>query len=173
MSGPAAATDLWCEYERPAAPGRDASSPLNPDLCASVCEECRGYFHEECPSHGPPLFVPDTFALPGQTNRAALTAPPGLEVFSVGLEADVRCVDTSFPKGAVFGPYQGELVSKDKAPGLFSWIVSQRWTGPAPAWVEPLHPHRLFFFLCLQIFDCDDSYRCIDGSDQTTANWMR
>lgn len=90
----------------------------------SVCEQCQDFFQKECPSHGPPLFVRDAPAAPGSANRAALTVPPGLEVFTGGDQVDVRCVNPDFPKGAVFGPYEGELVSKDKSSGSFSWIVS-------------------------------------------------
>ena len=74
--------------------------------------------------HGRPLLVADTPVPLGTAGRASLTAPAGLEVITAGQEVDVRCTEPRFPLGAVFGPYQGDLVTKDRSSGFFSWIVS-------------------------------------------------
>ncbi|XP_062873474.1 histone-lysine N-methyltransferase PRDM9-like [Trichomycterus rosablanca] len=113
------------------------------------CEECKSFFVTKCEVHGPPVFVSDTAAPMGVTDRARKTLPPGLQVRESGIPNGGLGVFNNVeavPLGTHFGPYQGELVDKEEAMNSgYSWVVSKRGQG--------------------------EEY--IDSKRETHSNWMR
>uniref|UniRef100_A0A8C1ZLI0 PR domain containing 11 n=1 Tax=Cyprinus carpio TaxID=7962 RepID=A0A8C1ZLI0_CYPCA len=77
--------------------------------------------------------------------RPIFGVPSGIEIRRDGDKVDVCCMDENIPKGALFGPYQGQIMASDKPSGPYSWMI----------------------------VDKDSKNKFIDGSDETTSNWMR
>ena len=85
------------------------------------------FFIEECNLHGAPLFVPDTPAALGLTDRARLTLPPGLEVRRSNIPRaglGVFHCGGVVAKGTHYGPYEGEVKEEEEAiESGYSWVV--------------------------------------------------
>ncbi|XP_062316828.1 histone-lysine N-methyltransferase PRDM9-like [Osmerus eperlanus] len=113
------------------------------------CEECNSFFIEECDLHGAPLFVPDTPAALGLTDRARLTLPPGLEVRRSNIpRAGLGVFNCGgvVAKGTHYGPYEGEVKEEEEAiESGYSWVI-----------YKSRH--------------CDEY---IDAKTETHSNWMR
>ncbi|KAF5889015.1 histone-lysine N-methyltransferase PRDM9-like, partial [Clarias magur] len=93
------------------------------------CEICKSYFFNKCEVHGSPLFITDTPAPMGVSDRASQTLPPGLEIRKPGILGAVLGVfnnGETVPVGAHFGPYQGELVEREEAMNSeYCWMISK------------------------------------------------
>ncbi|XP_041960178.1 histone-lysine N-methyltransferase PRDM9-like [Alosa sapidissima] len=113
------------------------------------CEDCESFYIEECGVHGPPHFIPDTQAPVGVPDRARLTLPPELEVRTSNIPnagLGVFNQGQTVPKGAHFGPYEGDVADRDEAiESGYSWVIYKS--------------HH------------SDEY--IDAKRETHSNWMR
>ncbi|XP_078286732.1 E3 SUMO-protein ligase ZBED1-like isoform X2 [Rhinoraja longicauda] len=109
------------------------------------CEECRLYFRDSCRHHGAPTFVPDRMVLERMPSRALHTLPEGLAVKERpqgGL--GVWCTLTTIPRGCIFGPFDGDVLTDRNDCTVYSWALRE-----------------------------NGSYYYMDASDETKANWMR
>ena len=99
-------------------------------LFSADCEDCESFYIDECGVHGPPNFIPDTPAPVGVPDRARLTLPPGLVVRESNIPnagLGVFNHGQTVPRGAHFGPYEGEVTDRDEAiESGYSWMVSDQ-----------------------------------------------
>ncbi|XP_060785059.1 zinc finger protein 883-like isoform X2 [Neoarius graeffei] len=99
----------------------------DPDKDYLYCEVCKASFFNKCEVHGPPFFILDTPVPMGVPDRARQTLPPGLEIREssipdIGL--GVFNKGETVPVGALFGPYDGELVGREEAMNsVYSWVI--------------------------------------------------
>nr|XP_005998057.1 PREDICTED: histone-lysine N-methyltransferase PRDM9-like [Latimeria chalumnae] len=113
------------------------------------CEECQTFFVEECPVHGPPVFVNDTVVAWGQEGRAQLTLPEGMSISpsqipkaGLGVWNEAKAI----LKGVHFGPYEGEITEEEEAAHSgYSWVITKG----------------------------KNYYEYIDAKDEDKSNWMR
>lgn len=113
------------------------------------CEICQKLYVEQCDVHGPPLFNHDSPTPVGVPQRALLTLPQGLVIGRStipGAGLGVFNQGEIITIGTHFGPFDGELTSKENAmESSYSWVIC---TG-------------------------GDQYECIDATNDTHSNWMR
>lgn len=95
------------------------------------CEACHQHFVDQCEVHGPPLFTRDSPATSGTPQRALLTLPQGLVIGrssfpNAGL--GVFNQGQTVPLGMHFGPFEGDVISEEKAlDSSYSWVVSVKF----------------------------------------------
>uniref|UniRef100_UPI00398E9A3A histone-lysine N-methyltransferase PRDM9-like n=1 Tax=Pristiophorus japonicus TaxID=55135 RepID=UPI00398E9A3A len=113
------------------------------------CEDCETFFIEECPVHGPPVFIKDTMVESSQPDRARLTIPDGLSIATSKIRKaglGVWNEGQVIPKGMHFGPYEG-VVSNEETAAVsgYAWAISKS----------------------------NKDFEYIDAKDESTSNWMR
>ncbi|XP_067831265.1 histone-lysine N-methyltransferase PRDM9 [Heptranchias perlo] len=113
------------------------------------CEDCETFFIEECPVHGPPVFIKDTVVEFSQPDRARLTLPEGLSIAASKIRKaglGVWNEGKVIPRGVHFGPYEG-VVSNEEAAAVsgYSWAISK----------------------------ANKDFEYIDAKDESKSNWMR
>ncbi|KAG5854927.1 hypothetical protein ANANG_G00043210 [Anguilla anguilla] len=113
------------------------------------CEECQSFYLEECETHGPPSFTHDSPTPLGVPQRALLTLPPGLMVGRSripGAGLGVFNQGQLVPVGMHFGPFEGEVTSREKAiESSYSWAICRK----------------------------KNQYEYVDGTRDSHSNWMR
>ncbi|KAJ8383500.1 hypothetical protein AAFF_G00220170 [Aldrovandia affinis] len=113
------------------------------------CEECQSFYREQCETHGPPSFTPDSPTPLGIPQRALLTLPPDLMVgrSSIpGAGLGVFNQGQVVPVGMHFGPFEGEVTSKEKAiKSSYSWVIFRK----------------------------KNQFEYIDATQDSHSNWMR
>ncbi|KAJ8364682.1 hypothetical protein SKAU_G00135130 [Synaphobranchus kaupii] len=126
---------------------KEEEEPINDEQF--YCEECQSFYKEQCETHGPPTFTPDSPTPLGVPQRALLTLPPGLMVgrSSIpGAGLGVFNQGQLVPVGMHFGPFQGEMTSREKAiESSYSWVICRK----------------------------KNQYEYIDGIKDSHSNWMR
>ncbi|RXN34701.1 histone-lysine N-methyltransferase PRDM9-like protein [Labeo rohita] len=129
--------------------GHATLSGHDPRLTSADCEMCHQHFIDQCEVHGPPLFTCDSPTAMGIPQRTLLTLPQGLvigrsSISSAGL--GVFNQGQTVPVGMHFGPFDGEVTTKEKAlDSAFSWVV----------------------------YRGNNQYTYVDAERDTHSNWMK
>ncbi|XP_078251660.1 histone-lysine N-methyltransferase PRDM9-like, partial [Rhinoraja longicauda] len=125
------------------------------------CEACETFFIEECPVHGPPIFMKDTVIDCNRPDRAHLTLPEGLSIATSKIrKADLGVWNEGkvIPRGIYFGPYEGEVSNEEEAAiSGYSWAVSG---SNSSSWK-------------MLSSQANNDTEYIDAQDESKSNWMR
>ncbi|XP_048871367.1 histone-lysine N-methyltransferase PRDM9 isoform X2 [Brienomyrus brachyistius] len=113
------------------------------------CVECRSFYTNQCETHGPLSFIHDSPTPMGVPQRALLTLPLGLVIGRSTIpEAGLGVFNQgqTLPAGTHFGPYEGDVTSREEATESgYSWVICRK----------------------------KNHFEYIDGTRDTHSNWMR